>query len=669
MRLGAITNPVQHFNLKSVFEVRTMRIPSTARPLAIIVITVVAVLSAQGFLQAQESITVGPNVQVSKALAREAHFEIEIAADPFHANRLLACSMLFPADYSATEVVTYASLDGGRSWTPTLRTRGEAGHPSWDPACAYGPAGIAYTFSENTDEKSKSFDRLDRSTDGGKTWETPVRTKHAERNFITVDTTGGPHDGWIYLQGAGSISTPGVHSLNARAYYFQYSADGGHTFLSQLVPVADGNYNIGFGPGVVLSDGTYLAPMGEWKNYTQPDGTTRVPISVLDHDGRWANTALKVFRAKFDKPNWPLSVEVFNISDWFLDRAWNRSMMTMMAVDASQGPFRDRAYVVWPDVASGRSQILLSYTSDAGKTWSRPRVIDDDRPWTQGAGPDDIHGQVAVNPQGVVGVMWYDRRDHPDNLGWTVRFRASLDGGETFTPSVKVSEVPYRPEKTEPLPLDVMGGGSGRPNEQTQLGVHSFNFSGGHTAGLAATADGSFHPLWVGNSTGVPQLWTAAVTVAGRPEKNGSMELAKLTDVSGKVKLRFTDRKLFRKDRMVETDVQLENLSEDTFHGLLKMRVLDLNSDLGVPEIINADEGGKGEGAVFDFTSLLEGQELKPHAVTKPKHIKMRMVELDPVRPFGPGAVTSLATFNTKVLAGSVTGPSKDSPTLKPPVE
>ena len=38
-------------------------------------------------------------------------------------------------------------------------------------------------------------------------------------------------------------------------------------------------------------------------------------------------------------------------------------------------------------------------------------------------------------------------------------------------------------------------------------------FMGGDTAGLAADALGIFHAAWVDNRTGVPQLWTATVSV------------------------------------------------------------------------------------------------------------------------------------------------------------
>jgi hypothetical protein len=41
-----------------------------------------------------------------------------------------------------------------------------------------------------------------------------------------------------------------------------------------------------------------------------------------------------------------------------------------------------------------------------------------------------------------------------------------------------------------------------------------FSLTGGDTAGLAASADGTFHALWIDNRTGVQQAWTAAITVA-----------------------------------------------------------------------------------------------------------------------------------------------------------
>jgi hypothetical protein len=119
--------------------------------------------------------------------------------------------------------------------------------------------------------------------------------------------------------------------------------------------------------------------------------------------------------------------------------------------------------------------------------------------------------EIAVNRTGVVGVMWYDRRDHPDNLGWDVRFAASFDGGASFLPSVKASER----GTSFPSGASRDARPAAKPgDERAQInnGRDSFTFMGGDTAGLAADAAGVFHLVWVDNRTGVPQVWTAMVT-------------------------------------------------------------------------------------------------------------------------------------------------------------
>jgi hypothetical protein len=259
---------------------------------------------------------------------------------------------------------------------------------------------------------------------------------------------------------------------------------------------------------------------------------------------------------------------------------------------------------------------------------------------------------VAVNKDGVVGVMWYDRRDHPDNLGWTVRFRASTDGGETFGPSVKVSDVPYDPTHTEPMPLMALRDLTGAEN-WTQFGVHWFHFQGGDTAGFVADAGGVFHALWIGNSTGVPQLWTAPITVGGVAQKNGSADLAGLADVSAKVRPLFLRRHFVRATGTIEADLELVNTSADTIIGPLVVRVLDLSSEAGVAEITNADAGGTGEGAVWNFTSRLDAGHLAPGAHTRPRTVRMRVSNPGVLRT-GISPVTSLVYFTTKILAGGV---------------
>src|SRR5260370_35671156 len=120
----------------------------------------------------------------------------------------------------------------------------------------------------------------------------------------------------------------------------------------------------------------------------------------------------------------------------------------MIAVDPTGGAFKDRVYAVWNDGRIKRSAIMLSFSSDSAKTWSKPQVIDD-VVGGESTGADNFMAEAAVNKSGVVGVMWYDRREDPLNPGYTARFRASLDGGDTWLPSVKVSEAEQSFGKSE----------------------------------------------------------------------------------------------------------------------------------------------------------------------------------------------------------------------------
>jgi hypothetical protein len=161
-----------------------------------------------------------------------------------------------------------------------------------------------------------------------------------------------------------------------------------------------------------------------------------------------------------------------------------------VAIDGSPGPYKDRVYVVWPDRRTGRVKNYFSYSADKGATWSKPRVITDN---PASDTTDQFMPTIAVNDNGVVGLLWYDRRDNPDNRSYYARFTASLDGGASWLPSVRVSTAPY----------------AAGPVSQKS----AFAGNGGDTAGLVATVDGVFHPFWVDDRTGVPQVWTAAVRV------------------------------------------------------------------------------------------------------------------------------------------------------------
>jgi hypothetical protein len=166
--------------------------------------------------------------------------------------------------------------------------------------------------------------------------------------------------------------------------------------------------------------------------------------------------------------------------------------MPSLAVDRSGGAFDGRLYAAWPDARNeGHTQVFLATSDDLGRTWSDPRVLNGtDRRLQNGDRPNHFMPVVEVSAGGVVGVLWYDRDAHDDNLGYTPRFAASLDGGVSFLPSVPLA-----------TPGNVAVEGELRVN-------------GGDTAGLAVDADGVFHAAWIDNRSGSHQMWTTTVRVA-----------------------------------------------------------------------------------------------------------------------------------------------------------
>lgn len=605
-----------------------------------------------------QQIHVGPNVQVSAALAHQPHFETIAAADPADADRLMVCSMLTPSDVPFAQVVTYNSFDGGRTWKLTLHVRGE--QESWDPDCVYGPDGVAYSVSEILDSarglytrlEAEPYIRIDRSADGGRTWTSPRRVPHFERAFLAIDRTAGPRRGWLYLHGQGGSPTLGGARPYVGGLEMHILSPGGEIrTLTRLS--GDNSYVINPGPGVVLSDGTFVGIFAEIRNYWGSGDEGRVPPNILGRPGdAQANAWLKVARLE---PG-TRAPDVATVGDYFspwADDLLSSSTIPSLAADAGDGPFKDRLYAAWSDVRSGRSEILLSYSADRGTSWSAARVVNDDRarhfPLKSA---NHLMPVVAVNSAGVVGLVWYDRRERPNELGWDVRFSASLDGGESFLPSVKLSDRPHRPGTGKRWPLQGLTWPATAASPAiSRIGLHHFDLSGGHTAGHAADARGAFHPVWVSNATGTAQLWTTSVRVDGSAIRHGDSTLSRLTDVSRLVQLQFASPVYDSEKKLLEVDLILRNGAADTLiSGPISVRLLDLRSMLGSVTLLDADNGRSVPGAIWRFRDEIPGGLLRPGQTSRPRRIRFRVTDLEPLRTsFEP--IVSLVETSTRVFA------------------
>jgi hypothetical protein len=381
----------------------------------------------------------------------------------------------------ADSVTVYASSDGGATWEAVLEKRTEKDGPRYlDPAVAFG-RGCVYFASLGTLE-TKNFVDIVRSRDGGKTWTGETRLEHRDdRPFLIVDGTGGEFHDRLYC-------TCSLESAKQRYLGVYVSTDDGKAFNPpHALPVEPVQFGPGIfpGPPVVLSDGALVIP------YQRMFGRTDAKKGAL-----WFSS-IRVRRSQNGGKSFlPEQTMCARETD-------TRPAVTipMLAVDSGSKAYRDRLYLTWYEATPRGLSVMVSMSKDKGEKWSDPVALSEQA--HEGAeaavmSHDGVLPAVAVNKAGVVAVSWYDTRGSgPGKPACNVRMRISLDGGDTWLASVRVTD------STSSFPLH----GSG--NVQNALG---------DTAGLAADAAGSFHPLWIDNRTGVRQVFTATVRVKGRDE-------------------------------------------------------------------------------------------------------------------------------------------------------
>jgi hypothetical protein len=432
---------------------------------------------------------IGPNVHVSAGNPQLEHYETCVAADPRKASHLIAGAYTVNSD-GRIDNVFYISFDHGKTWTHTLTVA-----TGVDPSCAIGANGVVLASSIHDitlpNGKTDSFLVVHRSLDGGRTWrQSSIKadTASIDRAYVTIDD----RHSRVYVHGY--LQQPKDDSGKALppkpALYT--SVDDGVSFdRAATQPGAEFN-NPWFFPasGIVANDGSFNALVLELdktkRNMSYKTNPESAPKGV--------NGALELFCSRDEGRTLEL---VSKIADVYNDWRVPQLSVSSLATDHSHSRFRGRMYAAWPDARiDRRTQVFFCYSDDGGHTWSPPAVVSENTGVLKsGDRANNFMPVIAVNKMGVVGVCWYDRRDNPDNLGYWIRFSASLDGGQTWLPSARLSTHPNLSDDKD-----------ARPN-------------GGDTAGLAADDDGVFHPVWIDNRTGVHQMWTTTVTVIGKAEE------------------------------------------------------------------------------------------------------------------------------------------------------
>jgi hypothetical protein len=447
-----------------------------------------------------------PDIRVSYD-GNMAHMEAYVAASATNPDFLLAGGeLIVPGrELGANEARLYYSGDAGARWSIVLLPDEVGG--SWDNAVAGGPEGTMYFLTSN---RQKGW-TIYRTADGGKTWASTVveNTRGMDRPHIVVDVTTSSNRGRLYIAGEGS---DGVRVLS--------SADGGQTFTSQVTAcVHRQGWNAATTASpVVLSDGTLVVPCAPYPDFPERAkwSTEEVGLVTSADGGRTFTPYHSIFTVHRQLPQSYYSARVHG--DVLL--SGNFMLGPSFAVAPPGAPFADRLYAAWQDIdSSDRARLLFAWSADRGMTWSAPAPVDSPIVGDKSVAVRQGVPMLAVNREGVVGVAWFDSRHDANGKGYDIYFAASLDGGRTFLPSVRVSSATSRPAQgLNNLPSLRVGKSSEKGERVINMSTpFSQRAAGGDYSTLTADAAGRFHPLWTDARDGAWQLYTSTVRVI--PEK------------------------------------------------------------------------------------------------------------------------------------------------------
>jgi len=423
----------------------------------------------------------GPNIGiVGEAVPDRQQVEVTIAVDPRNPNILVAGGQ----DLRLKSIGEhrwhgyYRSTDNGQTWSSGLLP----GFPSdtspqglssplhksnatSDPVLAFDRAGNVYyaglVFNISaTGSVANTVAFVAKYVNDGSAYSSVTLITgplSADKEWITVDNTGGPNDGNVYMAFDAQLSVSSPF-----ATLFTRSIDGGQTFSAPFYAPADQTGGL---PGVAVDSSGNV--------YVSSDAFDPVTGANLNYIqvSKLANGGITLVQ----------NVKAVNPASWLTgppSGATFRAFTIPQIAADSQG-----VYVVFDDLRQGNASVFLTRSTDGGSSWTAPFRVNDA---SQG---QHFFPTIAVSG-GIVNVAWYDSRL---NTGTTMTaldlyYAQSQDAGVSFSPNVRVTNASFNPNAVL------------RTDNPDANGAFM-----GDYIGIAATAN-VVHPIWTDNRSACDTL-------------------------------------------------------------------------------------------------------------------------------------------------------------------
>ncbi len=385
---------------------------------------------------------VGPNVDItaSNDSAERQQVEPTIAVDPHNPNIVVAGAQ----DYRLLSTGGhrwhgyYRSIDNGQTWSVMLlpgypgdnSQQGLAsplhGHLAIsDPVLAFDRSGNVYYVGITAAAifTTSGFNLFvakfvnDGADYAFTTLLPPSIYNFADKPWITVDTSGGPNDGTVYVTYDSFTFSQGAIDAGVA---FVRSSDGGVTYSSPLLAIRQG-----FVSGVTVDAKGRVFVSSLTPGRSRTSSNIAVAVSI---DGGVSFHGHEIAAQASTLPS-PLPGNSFR--DFTIPQ---------IAAD------NHGVYVVWDDYARGNSNVMFTESTDGGVTWTNPLRVN-----------DVLTGQHFFSTisasGGTISIAWYDSRLGQLSSGTItsldVFYANSKDGGLTFSPNIRITSTSFNPNIVE----------------------------------------------------------------------------------------------------------------------------------------------------------------------------------------------------------------------------
>ena len=354
---------------------------------------------------------------------------------------------------------SYYSANGGQTWTigTVTSSYGVVG----DPSFTCDTSGNLYFF-----HLASGFKKIlcQKSTNGGQTWSNGIVTaqngvKAQDKEWAVVDwAPNSSYKNTLYTVWAELDNYSSSLPQDSSIIKLSKSTDGGIT-LSNAVRVSKQAANCGFNaqkgacPAVGPNGEVYVSWCGLWGIRFQKS---------LDGGNTWLPQDVQV---DINNPTWYFTVPGIT---------WGNAF-TSMVCDISGGPNTGNLYISWADKRNGttNTDVFVARSTNGGNTWNTIRVNNDATTSHQ------FHPFIACDPiTGYVYVVFYDRRNYPNNNGTDVYLAWSTDGGNSW------SNVP--------------------------ISANTFSGNVSYDYNCISAYNNEIRPVWTANF-GVQSVWTALI--------------------------------------------------------------------------------------------------------------------------------------------------------------